>query len=285
MITPQELERRIKELADRYGEWTFDIPLPYELWTRGNEGVPHTRLRRIVQIVQDMTDRPFESLRILDLGALDGIFSIEFALRGATVVGIEVREANIQKALFAQCALQLANLEFVQDDVRNVTLEKYGTFDFIVCSGILYHLNTPDVFHFIEHMYAMLRNAVVIDTHITLQHDKVEYYKDKSYHGSIFTEHNPSDPAEAKKGRLWRSWGNDQSFRFTRPSLINFLGSVGFSSVYECFNPPHLNRGLPGIEWTDRCTFVARKGREVYLHTSPAANTLREDWPEGTLSY
>ena len=84
---------------------------------------------------------------------------------------------------------------------------------------------------------------------------------------------------------LWSGVGNDTSFLLSRPSLLNALASVGFSSAYECFNPPHLNFGSPGLEHVNRCTFVALKGRSIALATSPVANHLQEPWPEGTLSY
>jgi hypothetical protein len=67
--------------------------------------------------------------------------------------------------------------------------------------------------------------------------------------------------------------------------LINFLDHVGFSSIYECFNPPHINSGMPGIEHKDRCTFVAIKGKKLNMLAAPATDSLDEDWPEGSLTY
>ncbi len=75
------------------------------------------------------------------------------------------------------------------------------------------------------------------------------------------------------------------TFWFTRPSLVNLCSAAGFSSVYECFVPTHMNFGRPGIEAPDRCTFVALKGDACQLITSPDANHLREEWPENSLSY
>src|SRR5918995_2947803 len=105
--TKQELSDRVNRLIEEYGEWTYDIPLLHGVWTRSNEGVPHTRLKRVLQIAGDLSTKPLNACRILDLGCLDGQFSIEFALAGAEVIGVEVREANIQKALFAKEVLQL----------------------------------------------------------------------------------------------------------------------------------------------------------------------------------
>ncbi len=283
--TRQQIRERLTQLVEAYGEWTFDIPLPHGVWTRGNEGEPHTRLRRLFQIACDLSTKPLNSCRVLDLGCLDGQFSIEFALAGAEVIGIEIREANIQKALFAKEVLQLSNLEFLQQDVRNISCQEYGKFDVILCSGILYHLNTPDVFTVIERMYEMLERLLIVDTHISLRPLGTVTYRGQAYVGEHFREYSDEDAEVAKRTNLWASWGNSKSFLFTRPSLVNFLAQVGFSSIYECFNPPHLNFGNPGLEHKDRCTFVAIKDHMRNLVTSPAANALSEKHPEGTLSY
>jgi hypothetical protein len=213
------------------------------------------------------------------------IFSIEFALHGAKVTGVDAREANIKKALFAKETLGLKNVEFIQDDVRNLSVQKYGRYDVLLCSGILYHLNTPDVFVFIENMYEMVEKLVIIDTHVSLNPRVSVIHKEKEYHGHTVREHSYSDSEEAKLKRLWSSFGNNISFWFTRPSLINLLSHTGFSSIYECFDPPHLNFERPSLEHEGRCTFVAIKGQQLKLHTSPASNNLEEDWPEGSLSY
>ena len=150
-----------------HGEWTYDIPLAHGFWTRGNEGDPHTRLRRVLQAIDDLVPKPLDECRVLDLACLEGQYSIECALQGASVLGIEAREASLAKANFAKDALQLSRLEFVRDDVRNLSVERYGEFDVIICSGILYHLDTPDVFHLIQRTYEMALRLVAIDTHVS----------------------------------------------------------------------------------------------------------------------
>ena len=80
---------------------------------------------------------PDGGLRILDLACLEGLFSLELAMQGARVVGVEIREGNLTKARFAAEALGVSGVEFVRDDVRNVDAGRYGRFDVILCSGIL----------------------------------------------------------------------------------------------------------------------------------------------------
>jgi SAM-dependent methyltransferase len=285
MQSSEELQRALDELKREYGEWTFDIPLPFGIWTRGNLQVPHTRLKRIVQVVSDLSEKPLSECRILDLGCLDGIFSIEFAKHGANTIGVEIREANIKKAIFCKEALGLHNLDFRQDDVRNISVESYGRFDAIVCSGILYHLPATDAINLINRMYDIVNRVVVTDTHVALKPIERFIYGDNEYWGSVYREHSDSTTPQEKAKALWASADNPTSFWFTRPSLVNILNKAGFSSVYECFIPVHLNFGKPGLEHRNRCTFVALKDDICDIATSPSANSLQEKWPKHGLSY
>jgi SAM-dependent methyltransferase len=285
MMTKSEIEQGLARLREQHGSWAYDIPLPYGLWTRGNQGLPHTRLKRIVQAAADLAGTPLAQCRVLDLGCLDGIFSIEFAMQGCSVVGIEIRESNIEKAEFARKAIGLSNVSFVRDDVRNISHAKYGDFDIIVCSGILYHLDAPGVFKVIEQMHDMANRLVVIDTHISLRPTLSVSYKGIEYHGSSYREHSPHESQAEKDKKLFASYDNAESFWLTRPSLVNALANAGFTSVHECFVPAHINFGRPGIESADRCTFVAIKGDRMHLLTSPTVNDLVESWPEGALRY
>ena len=293
MHSKEQIQQGLDALRRKYGDWTFNIPLPFDIWTRGNLRIPHTRLKRIVQVVNDLSQKPISESRILDLGCLDGIFPIEFALHGAESVGVEIREANIKKAIFCKEVLGLHNLEFRQDDVRNISVESYGRFDAIVCSGILYHLPAVDAINLIYTMYEMVNRLIVIDTHVSLETKEQVLHNNIEYWGSTYHEYfgytTPEEEAkltpEEKARLLWAAADNRDSFWFTRPSLINILSKAGFTSIYECFVPAHLNFGKPGLEHMDRCTFVAIKDDIFELETSPDANRLQENWPERSLTY
>jgi SAM-dependent methyltransferase len=223
-------------------------------------------------MIYDIACKPMESLRVLDLGCLEGLYALELASHGAEVLGIEGREANVEKARFAKEACGLDNLEFVKDDVRNLGKRKYGEFDVVLCLGILYHLDTPDVFAFLEAMADVCRGFLIIDTHISLAPHKSCIYKDKEYWGSIYREHDMSSSSDEVAQALWASLNNLNSFWLTRSSLYNALADVGFTSVYECHNPPRLREHL------DRITLVAMKGQHRGLISSPEKPDER--WPE-----
>lgn len=283
--TQEELTSRLNEVADTYGEWSEDIPLPYGKWTKGNGELPHRRLKRSIQIIKDVLGDRFHSARILDLGCLDGIYSIECALQGANVLGVDVRKGHIEKCRLAGEALQLDNLEFRQGDVRTVLQELTDSYEVVLCSGLLYHLNAPDVFDVMQSIYERTLRLAIFDTHVSLSPNTTVSYREKVFHGHFATEHDDNASPQDIENAGWSSFGNRASFWLTRPSLVNALAHVGFSSVFECLTPPLININKPGVAHRDRCTFVCLKGQPVTLKTAPTTNVLAEDWPENSLDY
>jgi SAM-dependent methyltransferase len=278
--TDAELTQRIQDV----GPWTYDIPLGDGVWTR-DERLPHTRLRRVVQIAHDLVGKPLGDCRVLDLGCLDGLFALEFGMHGADVVGMDIRQKNIDRCLVARDALHLDRIHFSVDDVRNLSVERYGSFDIVLCSGLLYHLDVPAVFDVIDQLYAVTTRLVIIDTHVSLSPRTAVHRAGRRYLGNYSREHGELETDETKLGRVLSSFGNDQSFVLSRESLVNYLARVGFSSVYEAFAPMHLNFGRPGIEHRNRCTLVGIKSERVPMQLSPSVNELEEDFPERSLSY
>lgn len=188
---------------------------------------------RAIQTVANFYGNDFSKLRILDLACLSGYYSIEFALKGASVVGVEGRESNLLPGIKKRDELKLDNCQFFVDDVRNVTKEKYGEFDVVLCNGILYHLDKPDIFIFLENIYGLCKKIFFIDTHIALKPTLVEFYKNKEYYGFPYFEFAEGTTEEEKIKVGWSSLDNNNSFWFTKASLANFLYNLGFSSVSE----------------------------------------------------
>lgn len=224
------------------------------------------RRARINQIVSDFARKPLSESRVLDLGSLEGDFSVEFALRGAEVLGVEGRRSNIRRAA---ARFSLPNLRFVQDDVRNVCREKYGEFDVVLCLGILYHLDAPDCFKLLKAIAGICTGIAVIDTHIGLTRGETVKYNGHEYWGWRYTEYSYEPTPEQTEESKWASIGNLRSFWPTRPSLVNAIVDVGFNSVYECQYPAW--NDIP----SDRVALVALKGKKERI--------LAVDFDEGIL--
>jgi len=275
----QILEKRA-EIIKSCGEWTaHNIRLAPTVFTmRDGHTKDDERFRRAAQIVADLTKVPFDEMRVLDLACLEGGYSVEMALHGAHVVGIEGREANLRKAIFAKDTLGLTNLDLLQDDVLNVSVEKYGSFDVILCLGILYHLDAPDIFKFVNALGKMCKHLLIIDTCIALPPQEAVVFEGERFHGFRATEHPEGSTEEQMRSKLWSALNTLNAFLITEPSLLKLLTHAGFSSIYRCISPP---LPLQIKEGTNRLTFVAIKGNacEVLCNTYP--NQMpRDEFPE-----
>lgn len=217
------------------------------------------RRARMNQVVSDFARKPLSQSRILDLACLEGGFAAEFAVRGAEVLGIEGRRTNLDRA---SARFPIPNLRFVQDDVRQLTREKYGTFDVVLCLGILYHLDAPDCFRLLESVAEVCTGFAVIDTLIGLERDEVVRYKGNEYWGRYFTEYDRKPSPEQVEESAGSSIGNLRSFWPTKPSLINAIIDAGFNSVYQ-FQYPAWDHE------SDRLTLIALKGERERILAVP----------------
>ena len=138
----------------------------------------------------------------------------------------------------------------------------------MLCLGILYHLESPDVFHFLSRVAEVCRGLAIFDTHISLNPEESREFNGRTYKGLTYTEHAADSTPAQRASKLWASLDNTTSFWFTRPSLYNALSSVGFTTVFEAHIPPEPKRPL------DRVTLVAVKGSREPLQSAPLLNSL-----------
>lgn len=242
----------------------------------GGPGVPQAglangvKVRRIMQMTRDLSRRPFGELRILDLGCGEGVYAIEAGLRGAEVVAVDARSERMDEGRACAERHGLANVRFLQQDVRRLTRDELGQFDVVYCLGLLYHLDQDELFPVLQQVHAMCRHLLLIDTLISLEAPDSFDWRGERYQGQRCREHDDSDPPELRLGRLLRSVDSTFAFRLSRPSLFAALQRVGFTSVYECQVPFE-----PG-KARDRITLAACPGLPVILSTYPWVNDRTE---------
>src|SRR5437899_3045701 len=98
----EALKQKKFEIVCRCGPWTaHSIRLAEDVYTT-EEPWTDSKIRQLMHIATDITNQPLETLRVLDLACLEGLYGIEFALHGAKTLGIEGREVNLEKARFAK---------------------------------------------------------------------------------------------------------------------------------------------------------------------------------------
>jgi predicted RNA methylase len=258
------IEARRDALIAEHGSWiAYNVSLAPGVYSMGDSrvGMAEFLVQSITQAVADLVGKPLDELRVLDLACHEGGFAIELGLHGAEVLGIEARPANIEKARFAAEVLGLDRVTFEIGDVRDLTEERLGRFDVVLCLGILYHLEAPDAVRLIERCFSLCDRIVVIRSAVGLSPDFDEYVGSRRYRGRRYREDVRHRGA---------SIDNPTSIWPTRASLLNLLADVGFSSVLEVRNP-----FVPGLDdLRDSVTYVAVRGERATFRSVTDVNTI-----------
>jgi len=206
------------------------------------------------------TDR--SQMRVVDLGCLEGGFTVEFARMGFNAVGIDARDENIEKCNYVQTHLTLPNLKFEKDDARNV--QNYGKFDITLCYGLLYHLDNP--IDLLKSLSNCTSKLLLLHTHIAPERDlrydfetvnkyciRPFQYRFKSLRyrenyglssitenegirGRWYKEWNKNENREKVEKEVWASYNNHRSFWPLKKDLVSALKQVGFDTVFEQFD-------------------------------------------------
>ena len=189
------------------------------------------------RILNTMFPGPKAAYRIADLGCLEGGFSVEFARMGFNVLGVEVRESNIQACNYVKEHVNLPNLEFVQDDVWNIS--KYGSFDVVFCCGLLYHLDRP--ISFLNLMSSVTKKLLIVQTHFSTEQrpekfNLSEIVINEDVEGRWYTEFANDQAFEQREQSKWSSWDNHKSFWIKREYLLQAIKESGFDTVMEQYD-------------------------------------------------
>tara|TARA_R110000868_G_scaffold148839_5_gene371068 strand:- start:10129 stop:10884 length:756 start_codon:yes stop_codon:yes gene_type:complete len=218
-------------------------------------------LRLLSRCYPPSSDRT--SVRVADLGCLEGGHSAEIAKAGYDVTGIEVRESNFQKCLTVQEGVGRVpgRLQYVQDDVLNLKSveQQHGKFDAIFAGGILYHLEEP--VSFLKLLFDSVQNVLILNTHFadpetfTVFEEKGlmgDLTKNEEYFGQWYTEYSTTEQFRSREKHELSSWNASRSFWLTKPELLRALSDVGFVDIAVMFNSEE-------DEAFSRATFVAWK--------------------------
>ncbi len=270
-----ELIRSRDQLVRKHGRWHDNLLLGDGVYTISERvTADQLRLKAILQAAADALDKPLDRARVLDLGAAEGAFALEFASHGATVVAMEGRIGNVEKIRFGRVALGLDQLEVVQGDVRELSPEKHGEFDLVLCLGLLYHLDGPGAVVLAHRLAEVCRRVAVIDTHVGLKANGSATADGHTYRGRTVREFDPGASAEEQAHLTRSALGNSESLWLTRSSLFNLLLDVGFTSVTELCLPRH-------EKTSDRVTLLAFNGSPRAVICAPGTDELETlRWPE-----
>lgn len=200
---------------------------------------------------------------VVDLGCLEGGFTLALAQRGATsAVGIEAREVSVRRCELARDLLGLETAEFVRADIRD-ELARREPFDVVFAAGILYHVSDP------AQLLVAMRSAcaafALIDTHVAVESGPTHgcsdlitrRFGDREYRGRMFPELSAATVAGDVEDYLWAAWSDDDAFWPLEEELAAMISDAGFSTVEKVeLTADELARW--GVDRTNRVIYLAR---------------------------
>jgi len=163
------------------------------------------------------------AVRVADLGCLEGGYTVAIARAGYQVTGIEARAGNLERCYYVANRTRLAGMRFVEDDVRN--LEAHGSFDCVLCAGLLYHLESPT--SFICMLGRVTKRLLLLQTHYSV--DLIDEHE-----GSL--GHWYDEPAADQWAASWAAFRNYRSFWMSKKHILQTMRQAGFGCVYEQYD-------------------------------------------------
>ena len=131
-LDSEYITRRIGEVE----YWHQRIPITEDIMTPGAQDTQ--TMLAYVGLPDDCS-----GMRVLDIGTRDGFFAFEVERRGATeVIGLDNVPPHLTGFNVAKELLH-SRVEYVVDNVYNLSVTKYGRFDLVLFFGVLYHLRHP----------------------------------------------------------------------------------------------------------------------------------------------
>ena len=240
---------KILEVRDLLSPWNHNIPLAHDIYTTACDEY-YAAHREMMRVVSEHVDGDLTGRRVLDIGCLEGYFSIECALQGADVVGIDGKILNVRKCEFVRSVLGVPRVTFLEGDAMRVKAASVGRFDVVLALGLLYHLEDP--YAFLEHVAGLCDEFVVIDTHVALEDQpetikaawrpdlselKTFTFAGKPYEGRLFREFPPGTARDVKDLSPTTSLDNELAVWLTEDALVRMLHDVGFSGTEKIVFP------------------------------------------------
>jgi tRNA (mo5U34)-methyltransferase len=168
------LARRRRNLSAQLAEvgWYHSIELPDGNVIQGLMPPEYLHYRmQLMPIPPDLSGK-----RVLDIGAWDGWFTFESERRGATVTALDCIEVeNFLKAR----DLMKSRADYQIMDVMEMSPQRLGYFDIVLCLGVLYHLKHP--LAALEKVCELTRDLAIVESFVVSDQSPViptmEFYE------------------------------------------------------------------------------------------------------------
>lgn len=159
-----------------------------------------------LDVLLETLKREYVLKTALDIGCGLGYFSNYLHDKKFDVIGVDARQKNILEA-----RKRYPHLQFGEGDLQSKDLVKYGSFDLVLCFGLLYHLENP---------FLAIRNLSLISKRIVLIESMIDAGKQVS--ARLVSEGRAEDQSL-----------NYIAFMPTEACFVKMLYAAGFRHVYR----------------------------------------------------
>ena len=137
-------------------------------WHQGWDLFPNVRTpgRSPVEALMDNAGVPTDlsGLSILDIGAWNGCLAFECERRGAErVVAFSLEDPEQTGFNSLSRLLEIERTRYVQGSIYDLDPERIGTFDVVICFGVIYHLRYPVLG--LDNLRRVTAGSVYIESH------------------------------------------------------------------------------------------------------------------------
>ena len=161
-------DQDIREKIASFPRWHYQFNLKGNLTPIFKEG--HMRRHRkrkkhFFDPLVELCGGTLERKRVLDLGCNAGFWSLQAIHAGAEyVLGVDGRQMHVDQAnfVFEVKGVRKDRYDFEIGNVFDLDYERLGTFDIVLCLGLLYHVSKP--MELMELISGLNTDILIIDT-------------------------------------------------------------------------------------------------------------------------
>jgi SAM-dependent methyltransferase len=205
--------------------------------------VHRTRLELMEAPIRHVLSVAGPGARVIDLACNEGWFSHRMLEWGASyVLGIDIRPQVIRRAELIRAHLDIPSdrLELRCCDVFDLNVSELGSFDVVLCLGLIYHLENP--IGALRIARALTRSICVIESQLTKQSEPIVLGNGQS---DVYEESPASWAARIEsdwEGNMLASAGGVVSFTPNRAALLQGTEAAGFTVSKVAQAKPGHNR-------------------------------------------
>lgn len=242
-----EMASALREEIGRQPAWMYAWELGEGITTPvlGPElsDVHRTRLELLEVQVRKVLSAAGPNARVIDLACNEGWFSHRLLEWGASyVLGVDIRSRVIHRAELLRAHFDIPQdcLELRCADVFDLNVSELGTFDVVLCLGLVYHLENPVGAMRIAR--ALTDGICVFESQLTRQNEPIMLGNGRS---DVYEESPASYGARVEtdwESNMLASAGGVVSLTPNRAALLQAAEAAGFAKLEVAGASPEHNR-------------------------------------------